>query len=440
MNDNDSNSRKRPLNSCEKNLPTDKKTCQSSSPIPFVSLDLDTSDCQSDTETMGETLAAQVLEKLGKLDEIQKDVKGIRENLDEIKMSVAVTQHQLSEACEEIENLKYKQNDIERLKSEVVFLKSRTEYLEKKLEDQNEYSRRENLIIKGAAETNGENCLDTVNKIFTNLGVGPFQLQRYHRLGKFVKGAAQPRNIIVRFVCFQDKLSVLKKRTMLKGSNIYLQDDISAVVEARQAELRPIVRHIRLLTPDAKVGLIKDKLQYEGKLYSKENLKDITIDLTSVGSSSTDMHTFFSGEYSPLSNLYSCKLKINETEYNSTEQYFQYQKCIAHEKPEIAMKVMSASTSREAMGIGKQVRYSDEWAKTTGIEILEKAIAEKIQCVPEFAKTLRECKDKLFAEATRHPIWGIGIQFSDNRKSNKNNWNGQNLMGQLLDKMAAEST
>jgi len=375
---------------------------------------------------------AEVLREVRKIDGIQKDVTSIKVNMDEMQASLLNTQMQLSEACEEIAILKAGQNKVDRLQSEIVYLKAKTELLEKKIEQQDKYSRRENMVVKGIPESAHEDCQAVINNLFTKLGVGPFQLQRVHRLGFANKTSSRPRPIIVRFVCFQDKMKTFLSRGQLRGTNIYLQDDLAPDVEKRQQELRPVLNHIRKTNPNAKAVLVDDKLRFEGRLYTRETVKDIPMDMTAVGTSMNDSHVFFSGEYSPLSNLYPCSLIIDDREYKSVEQYYQYHKCMQNGKPEIAKEILQSSSPRNAMYLGKQVKVSDDWCKSKGCELFKTALSVKAKNVKEFSALLLSNKEKMFAEATRHPIWGIGLPFSDKEKEKVAKWSGLNIMGHLI--------
>jgi hypothetical protein len=35
-------------------------------------------------------------------------------------------------------------------------------------------------------------------------------------------------------------------------------------------------------------------------------------------------------------------------------------------------------------------------------------------------------------EATRHPLWGVGLPFTSQQIRNQNSWTGKNLMGHVL--------
>ena len=59
-------------------------------------------------------------------------------------------------------------------------------------------------------------------------------------------------------------------------------------------------------------------------------------------------------------------------------------------------------------------------------------LSVKAKNVKEFSALLLSNKEKMFAEATRHPIWGIGLSFSDKEKEKVAKWSGLNIMGHLI--------
>ena len=205
------------------------------------------------------------------------------------------------------------------------------------------------MIVKGVRETDGENCEKTVKDLFIEkLGVGPFQLQRVHRLGG-VRDRTQPRPIIVRFAFFSDKLTVMQNRKKLMGTEVFIHDDLLPNIEERQRKLRPIASHIRNIDSQAKVVLVEDKLRYKGKIYTHENIRDIPVDMTELGTITTDTHVLFAGDCTPLSNMYHTTFTVDGQEYNSVEQYYQHCKCIVNGKSDKAEEILKAKTSWEAM-------------------------------------------------------------------------------------------
>ena len=336
---------------------------------------------------------------------------------------------QLVEACEEIDSLKVKASKIDKLESEVKLLKKQNFELQSRMQKQESYSRRENVIIHGFDVGPEDNPQQIVQDLFQKLGVGPFQLLRCHRLNYGKKP------IIARFVSFQDKLEVLKKRKSLKGSNIFINDDLAPGIAKRQAELLPILKYIKQTDPDAKVNIYQDKLRYNGAVFTNSNIGDLPIDLFKVGTKSNDTHVFFSGEYSVYSNLYPCNLLIDGQLYNSSEQNYQYNKCTALKMPDVAARVLECATPREAMRVGKSVKAPEAWAMGEGEKIMCIGLRAKLNQVHRFKKALEDNSGKLLVEATRDPVWGIVLQIAVKEIGNSKLWTGKNLLGKILSKM-----
>ena len=142
----------------------------------------------------------------------------------------------------------------------------------------------------------------------------------------------------------------------------------------------------------------------------------------------------FAGDYTPLSNLYPCRLLIDDNSFNSSEQYFQHQKCLLHDDPETAGKVMAATTPRDAMRVGNTVKSSKDWILRAGVDIMRKALSVKMDQVPDFANFLHTNKGKTFIECSRNPLWGCGLPFTYDIDSIQN-FKGKNLMGELLSQL-----
>ena len=146
--------------------------------------------------------------------------------------------------------------------------------------------------------------------------------------------------------------------------------------------------------------------------------------------------TIFSGTACVLSNLHDVEMIVDGVKYNSSEQFYQSQKCYDLNKPEVAKKVMQAPSGYDCMLEGNKVKASKEWTQSRGVDIMTKGVSAK------FAK--QECKEFLLnsrgqiAEATRNDRWGTGISFNDRRAFDVISWTGSNLMGDILTKYRDE--
>ena len=96
--------------------------------------------------------------------------------------------------------------------------------------------RRNNIIISGIEETSeNENIEEVISSFFLDrLGVPDVQIQKATRLGR--KGGSN-RLILVVMVSFGEKLKVLRQKQSLKGTKIYLNDDLTPDQRVKRKQL-----------------------------------------------------------------------------------------------------------------------------------------------------------------------------------------------------------
>ena len=100
-----------------------------------------------------------------------------------------------------------------------------------KIDDLEQYTRRTNVRIFGIPESdNNEDTDDLAIKFLSSeLGVqlSPNDISRSHRVGK--RSTTKPRPIIVRLVCHNTKVSILRKRRLLKDNKrpFNVQEDLT---------------------------------------------------------------------------------------------------------------------------------------------------------------------------------------------------------------------
>ena len=112
-----------------------------------------------------------------------------------------------------------------------------------KLNDMEQYSRKTNIRINGIPETGYETAedttlkvIDTLNKTLKDINVQNEHINIAHRLGK--KKTTVPRQIIVKFHSRMKRDELLKKRRELKGTNIYISEDLTPINQQVLACLR----------------------------------------------------------------------------------------------------------------------------------------------------------------------------------------------------------
>ena len=66
------------------------------------------------------------------------------------------------------------------------------------------------------------------------------------------------------------------------------------------------------------------------------------------------------------------------------------------------------------------MKVSEQWSLTEGRKILEKGILAKVSECEEFMHLLKAKKDKIFAEATHHKLYGTGLPLGNKENKDPN--------------------
>lgn len=142
--------------------------------------------------------------------------------------------------------------------------------LNKKVDDLENRSRRNNIVIFGLNETVDENNADLEQRVTKEildgmLGVQVKSIERVHRIGK--KHNEKQRPVILRFYDFTEKMTVLRNCSKLKGkkSSISISEDFSKPVRILRSKLWQFAKTNR--EKGDKVTLVFDKLKVNDDLF-----------------------------------------------------------------------------------------------------------------------------------------------------------------------------
>ena len=139
------------------------------------------------------------------------------------------------------------------VEEDLAVLKSTVGHQQRILEYQQRDARKLNLIISGVKETENEDTTSVIKEIFNvklslDESIYPSMVKRIGKKGR-------NRLILVSTFCLDDKLAVLKKRTKLKGSRIYINDDLTPQQRERRKKLIIMCRNAR---SDGKKAFVKN--------------------------------------------------------------------------------------------------------------------------------------------------------------------------------------
>lgn len=129
-------------------------------------------------------------------------------------------------------------DQVDALKGQLAEEKKRVNHLETLLDQQESYTRRDNLVIHGLVEKEGEITPQLVTDFFSDALKTKVESKEVlaHRLGK--PGSSKTRPIIVRFRDRKVRDTILRSRRKLKGSGVFISEDATQ----RQRELLKAVR------------------------------------------------------------------------------------------------------------------------------------------------------------------------------------------------------
>ena len=101
------------------------------------------------------------------------------------------------------------------------------ENIDNKLVELEDRSRRKNVRIDGIKEHNKETWDECERRVHSmskeRLDIENVEIDRAHRAGR--KSGSKPRATVCKLLRFKDKQNILRKAKILKGTNIFINDD-----------------------------------------------------------------------------------------------------------------------------------------------------------------------------------------------------------------------
>ena len=179
-------------------------------------------------------------------------MKSFNERFDELRTEMNEIKHSLEYSQKDIEGLaalKSTHEDLtSSLKTDVSALSENLDNLVAKVDYLENQSRRNNLRFDGIPDNPQESWDDSEKKVLDVLNTKfgfetPPVIERAHRVGP-----AKPqrvRSIVVKFNHFKDREQVYRNRSVLKGSKIYVNEDLSEKVMKKRNEQLHLLKEAR---------------------------------------------------------------------------------------------------------------------------------------------------------------------------------------------------
>ena len=189
----------------------------------------------------------------------------------ELRRSLEHSQHDLSEAKDELEKCKKELSNQSKQINENVKLINDLNDQVSRLED---HSRKRNIRIEGIEEGQQENWQQTLKRVDKllkeKMDLKEIEVEYAHRVNKADKGnPSRPRTIVARLKHDSDKNLTMKNSWKLKGSRIFINEDLSDQTIRKRQEKLPDLKAAR---ESGKIAyFIKDKLIIKERIARKEN-------------------------------------------------------------------------------------------------------------------------------------------------------------------------
>lgn len=166
-------------------------------------------------------------------------------------------------------NMKAMQNDIETVKKS-------QQGIENKIDSQEQYSRRNCVLIHGIEEQHNEDPYKLVVEILNeklSVNISTNDISRCHRIGSQRDKTNKKRPLIVKFISYQTKDKVWRRKRSLKDTNILITESLTAKRMDLLRSTQAMIGHRNCWTQDGEIILIQNDKRH--RVSSSEDLSKL---------------------------------------------------------------------------------------------------------------------------------------------------------------------
>ena len=151
-------------------------------------------------------------------------------------------------------------------------LNNRVSDLERKIDDLEARSKRNNLIFYGIPDKSGssaEDCEETLKSVLKEkMGVQGVTFDRVHR----IRTNRTPQPMIARFTFYKERQRVLQEKKKLKGSSLFISEDFPNSIREIREKLKPTLTSAR--KDNKRSFMVYDHLIIEGQRWDYDPVSD----------------------------------------------------------------------------------------------------------------------------------------------------------------------
>lgn len=370
---------------------------------------------------------------------IKNDLKTCRNEVSELKSSNDFLSDTLKDVQSKQREHEHKIKKIDEQDEKIKVLERANKHLKSEIQRLELYSRRENLRFDGIKESDQENCSQIILNICKDkLGIvdatSRILISRCHRIGKKENKTSRPRSILIRFQFSSHRDEVWNQRKKLKGTHVFINEDLPKELETQKRSLLPLAKAARDMGQKATVQ--GTYLIVDGKRYTRETLHQLPQKCSPrcLSEKRSTNYLFFQGEYSPFSNFYRSKFELGGKHYTSVEQYYQLQKA-EYAGDQLTLDTMTQTDiPRELKTLGSSMsmdkkKWLFEFARTVMTDALMAKFTQS-----EYLKQILKATGSIgLVECSKHDdTWAIGLDITDSNRTDVTQWRGKNWLGTCL--------
>ncbi|EFC47933.1 hypothetical protein NAEGRDRAFT_31151 [Naegleria gruberi] len=143
---------------------------------------------------------------------------------------------------------------------------------------------------------------------------------------------------------------------------------------------------------------------------------------------------FFWNEETCFSQWVKAPMKVNDQTFSNCEQFMMYQKALLFNDQEIAKRILQSTNPKNTKALGRKVsNFNEKIWEDNKVRIVYEGNYAKFAQNDDLRKDLLSRPDVEYVEASPYDkIWGIGLEEKDPRAKQRNEWQGQNLLGRII--------
>lgn len=372
----------------------------------------------------------------------------LTEKLRPIHDSIDCIQKQLDSFEVKVNKVLNIETRVDSLEENHIVLETELSELKKEVNDLKEINlqndvkaRQTNLKFVNCKKIPGQTCEDTICNLLNHVGIGLKTSDiSARRIGSPLAEKSQP--ILVTFKDNKTKRSVLFKGKLLKDNKqVIVSEDFPPEIHQRRKPLLLIFHEAKKKSEKYKPKLNGDTLFISGKRYKVEDINELPDELqpTNICTKSNNAMIGFYRFGSPFSNHNMVKFKLNGINYTSVEQCYFHQKSLHFGDHQTAEMVLKMSDPVRIKKLGTKVDKYDQgnWHSVRK-NYMKSAVKAKFQQSEEHKDFLISTGTDTIFEASLNTFWGIGCSMDNQNIWDKAKWEGNNMLGKILEEVRME--